>query len=234
MKGKVFIVCLVSLAFSAIPANAQFKAAAKLGLADNRIVPGEEGDGSRTGFLIGAFGEYDFVDWFGLRAGLQFTQKGCGNKAATVTSGVKYFDNIQNISLNYLQLPVNLVFKTDVKAGSQTFSVGLGTGLYCAFLYGGKADIQFSETYEGKVLGHNVKNVAKIGLADGSQQALVLDRFNTFDIGADLSLEVVYKDFSLSAAYQKGFIDLSTDAPYVKSNACRTSSVLISLGYYFL
>ena len=234
MKGKLFIICLISLAFAAVPANAQFKASAKAGATINKIVPGETGDASRAGFLIGAFGEYDFVDWFGLRAGLQFMQKGTGEKAATVAKEIQCFDYIESISLNYLQLPFNLVFRKDIPVGDQTINIGFGGGIYAAFLYGGTGAIRFTEQYQGGLLNHNVKNVAKIGLADGTSGGLVLDRFTTYDVGADISLEVIYNKFAFSVGYQKGFVDLSLDAPYVKNNACRTSSVCIALGYYFL
>lgn len=234
MKGKLLFVCAVSLLLSAIPANAQFHAAAKVGLTDNKVVPGESGDGSKVGFLIGAYGEYDFIDWFGLRAGLQFTQKGTGNKAATVTKNIQCFDSIESMTLNYLEVPFNLVFKTLIPAGEQNIIVGFGGGLYGGFLYGGNASIRFTEQYEGGLLKHNVKNVAKIGLADGSGTGIQLDRFNTFDAGLDINLEFAYNSFCFNVGYQRGFVDLSVDAPYIKSNACRTSTLYFAFGYYFL
>ena len=90
----------------------------------------------KVGFLVGVLGEIPIGSKLAFRPELNFIQKGGkSNSTFTFFGSTSGYD--QNITLNYIQLPLNVVYKLPV--GSGNFFFGLGPEL--AFGISGKDKI---------------------------------------------------------------------------------------------
>ncbi len=98
-----------------------------------------------TGFLIGGMADIRMADHFYLQPGLRFEQKGIETETIT-TNTMMAVDTKDNISLNYITLPVNLVVKFgdwhDVR-----FMVGAGP--YLSYLVSAQDKYQTTTTVYG-------------------------------------------------------------------------------------
>lgn len=106
-RRHLFGLCAFFLALaSAMPATAQWRVGLTAGYSRNTLNmdTGYAYDmryEARDGFTVGIPVQYDFRDWFGLRADLTFVQKGQKMHRTDLYNGV--YTNTRN---NYLQLPV--------------------------------------------------------------------------------------------------------------------------------
>lgn len=101
---RALLVAAVSL--TAVPVSAQWRVGASMGYAHNTLSI-DEGYAygrnylSRGGFAASVPGQYDFCDWFGLRAELSYMEKGY-----EVERTGEYSALYGKVSNRYLQLPV--------------------------------------------------------------------------------------------------------------------------------
>jgi hypothetical protein len=115
------------------------------------------GDNYQTGWHTGVFAEYELKKWFGVSAGLYYTQKRQSFESSDVSQngltlllaqqGIEEFDAIDlntysqtngRVALNYLQLPVLAVFKQN------SFSFKLGG--YFGYMFNTRSKINEVKT----------------------------------------------------------------------------------------
>ena len=134
----------------------------------------------KFGFLIGVIGEIPFGSKFAFRPELNFIQKGSKPSIFESFNG----SNIeQDITLNYIELPLNVVFKANV--GSGNFFFGLGPAL--AFGISGKDKI----SYPYDPSDPDLNRTAKVNF-DGKKSDDITDpkdmdlHLKRFDVGANI------------------------------------------------
>lgn len=147
MKKKSYVFILAAFCLLASAGYAQKSAAIlKGGVNFANISNNDEGgyDDSRmlTGFHAGVIADLNLTEFLAIQPGLLYSSK-----------GIRFENDVQELSFNprYLELPVNLVFKTPT--GESKFFIGAGP--YVAMGIGGKfkgeglfnfsSDIQFSD-----------------------------------------------------------------------------------------
>lgn len=133
---KVTVVLAIGLLLAnAISAQTTFGVRAGVNLQN---LNGKASDGDkimgklRTGFNAGVNAEIPVGEGFYLQPGLLFSLKGAKEKDL----------EMPNMSISYLELPINFIYKPDLGQGRML----LGFGPYVAYAVGGKYEIGSSET----------------------------------------------------------------------------------------
>ncbi|MBW8686216.1 outer membrane beta-barrel protein [Chitinophaga rhizophila] len=130
-------------------------------------------------------------------------------------------ESANQLTLRYLEVPMNLVVKFPLRMGK----IVAGMGPYVAYGLGGSYDLDLM--YNGDVLStnsHSVKfNYKDRGIAPGTQ-------LNRFDAGANISLGIEFNNtMVLGANLSRGFANLDRT-----SSAKITNSYFsVSLGFLF-
>ena len=116
------------------------------------------------------------------------------------------YDEIYKVSLNYIQIPVNIVYKS----GSRLL---LNAGPYLGFGLGGKATEETSVFEEGKLVD-NDKDTEKINMGSSSK-----DDFKGFDFGLGIGVGMQLNDkFQVGAGYNLGLVSIIDDL-FIKNRA---------------
>ncbi|WP_315821067.1 porin family protein [Paraflavitalea speifideaquila] len=163
----------------------------------------------KVGFNAGVNAEIPIADEFYLQPGLLFSSKGA---KADNNSDTK-------VNINYLELPVNVVYKTILGTGNLL----LGAGPYAAYALGGKI-----KTNNGNVdleFDSNLKpgEILKYGYT-----------FKRFDFGANLLVGYEFSNkFSAQLNAQLGLANISPKIDGLDKKDYRTKNTGfgISLGY---
>jgi len=129
---KIFLVGILSILFVGI-SFAQTRIGITAGLnVSNIIVSGSEAKVSydyKAGFQAGVVADFGITNNFSVIPELLFSQRGC-----------KFKDLDMSMTLNYLQLPVNLAYKFDVGYGSKLF---IFAGPYIGYGISASDDFKF-------------------------------------------------------------------------------------------
>ncbi len=152
-----------------------------------------------NGFNIGLVAEEKLNKHFFMQTGLSFTEKG-SEKITTqyATNGAS-----TTIKLDYLQLPVNLVFKVKL---NHCITALLGAGLYGAFGISGteKGDNTVKDP-NGNIINISTVN-NKVKFSNNTTQ---VDNNTTyikpFDIGYNVLAGIECKNFQIKAIVNNGF-----------------------------
>ena len=163
----------------------------------------------KTGFHVGVNAEIPIADEFYLQPGLLFSTKGA--KADN--------DNDSKINLNYLELPVNFLYKPVLGTGKLL----LGFGPYAGYAIGGKIksddgdmDIEFEKS------------------VDNPLQAIYT--YRRFDFGANFLAGYEFTNkFSVQLNAQLGLANISPEIDGVDSDDYKTKNTGfgVSVGYRF-
>lgn len=162
---------------------------------------------TRTGFTAGFMGDIVLTEKFSFQPGINFIQK--GGKESSTTFGITIESNT---TLNYLELPLNVVYNTP--AGGGYFFAGLGPVL--GYGMNGKAKIKSS-------LGETTQDV-KFG--SGADEVKPFEFSGNVLAGYELSNGIF-----ITANYNMGISNLINDAPSNTSSKNRYFG--IKLGYKF-
>lgn len=121
---------LILIAIAAIAgtqANAQFsinpEAGVNFATMKQKLGPNKVTTGSTTGFKVGAVADIDIAKGFFIQPGLFYTTKGYGDNYL----GVK-----TTVTLNYLEIPLNLGYRYDMGSAGSVFATAgpyMGIGL---------------------------------------------------------------------------------------------------------
>ena len=156
----------------------------------------------KTGFNIGLNAEIPIAPDFYFQPGLLYTTKGAKNIAGTNAT----------LNLNYLELPLNLVYKAPMGSGQ---SVLVGFGSYLALGVGG--------SYKAYNTDYKVKFQKDQGTAPNTIY------YKPVDAGANLLLGYEFtKKFSAQINAQLGLIDINAS-----NGKTANTGFGVSLGYRF-
>jgi len=144
----------------------------------------------RAAFSLGVVGEYPISDGLFLQPGVLFSGKG---SKYSETEGDDYYKSF--LILNYLEVPVNVVYKFD--AG--TMKAFVGAGPYAAFAINGKSK------YKTKIDGEKDSDSEDINFGDGDDD----DGIKRADFGVNVQAGVEFRPFQVGASYGLGLANLS-------------------------
>lgn len=160
---------------------------------------------TRFGFTVGAAADIPLAESFRFRPALNFLQKGARDEFDFMGSNVKI-----NMSLNYLELPLNFVYAAD--AGTGKFVVGLGPTL----------GFGLSGTLKTEVDGAEDEEDINFGDQD--------DELKSFEFSGNLLAGYEFANgLFIHANYNMGFSDLSN----VSDSKWKNNYFGLRLGYWF-
>jgi len=212
---RSFLVTFMILAASALSAQG-------IGLRGGLNLSNLVGEGAsddakmKAGFHIGIDYEVAVAPDFYFAPGLLFSTKGSKSKSEVSNSFFSYTEEIK-INLNYLEIPLNLVYKPMIGEGNLILAFGpyLGLGM------GGKMKTEInldsgSETDE-------------VDISFGSDED---DFLKPFDMGANISFGYLFSSgLSVQLNTQLGLINISTSDD--SDNAIKNSAFGLGFGYRF-
>ena len=207
---KVFLAMMFA-GMMAVSAQAQFNIGIRTGL--NAI--GVHGDAvpvfdesssveSKSGFQIGVIGEYSVSEKFVIQPGLLFATQGFINSGTLNNVDIEI-----DWSLNYLQIPVNAMYKF----GSGKIKFFPQAGPYLGYAFGGKLK---GESKDGNSYDEKIKF--------GSNEMKRLD----FGIGFGLGLQISAVQFGLG--YQFGVMNIHNSSELDMKNDCLSITVSYIFG----
>ena len=179
-------------------------------LNDKNIKPGYHGG-------IGL--DLEFVTNISLQTGLYYTSKGA-EYTASIPSGV---GNVEyKVTANYIQLPIHVAYKMEVKPGTRLF---LHAGPYLAYGVGGKRTIQteYSDNPDGIL---------------GKQEINTFDKdfgYKPFDVGVGVGVGVEFGVLLIDLGWDMGLKNIARnikDIEVYKPNM-KNQSAYLSIGYKF-
>jgi hypothetical protein len=202
----------------------------------------------KMGYTIGAFGDYYFTNNLRLRVALNYD-----NRAFQINSSLPLLDTAGKVgasyylyqvdySLNYLTIPVSIIFNR----GSEKFKLLLQLNLYYSIFLGanmeGGEDFYIAPDEAGNLPddsdllpGHNF--YAYSGPTEGLAYAFnqQLERFNSFDLGVNLMIGAIYQitptvGLSLSVGFTYGFAD-AYENPELDSQWSQITKINLGFAY---
>lgn len=215
MKKTISLFTLAILLLFATQSFAQLRFGAKAGLnLANMVNKDNDNDfgkdaSMKPGFHVGVVAEYSLGEKFAIEPALLFSTKGFKYDK----DGIKYTFN-----LNYLEIPINAVFK--IPLGDAKLLIKAGP--YFGYAISGKmksADKMFGDN------GDQTEQTLKIG----SDKAK--DDIKAMDIGVNIGAGVEIKSFTIGLQYGLGLANLSP----VTDNGMKANNrvIGISVGYMF-
>jgi outer membrane protein OmpA-like peptidoglycan-associated protein len=159
--------------------------------------------GTRTGYHVGLLADLAFssTSKFHLQSGMNFSNK--GRKFSflydTTTSTISKVEALQYV--NYMEMPLNLVFKINLGKKSRMI---IGGGPYAAFLYNGR---ERKETYHTNGTVDVVEN-------KDLKVAPTNNLYSNFEYGVNGLFGFEFGRVFLTANYSRGLSDFYTPANY--------------------
>lgn len=172
----------------------------------------------KPGFHIGVGADLEFITDVSIQTGLYFSSKGA-EYTANIPVGVG--DVNYKVTTNYIQLPIHLAYKIDIKEGTRMF---LHAGPYLAYGVGGTRDI--TAGWEG--------NEVVIGPKDSD----AFDKdwgYKPFDIGVGLGVGIEFDLFLIDLGWDMGLKNIARnikEIPVYKPTV-KNQSAYLSIGYKF-
>ncbi|HEY1872039.1 MAG TPA: porin family protein, partial [Chitinophagaceae bacterium] len=161
---------------------------------------------SKTGFTAGFVSDIPLSKSISLQPALQFTQKGGIDKETFDGEDYK-----MTITFNYLEVPVNIVYKT--RSAKTKFYIGAGPSIALGLSGKGKVE-SGGETVSAKV---------KFGSGEN-------DDFKGLDAGANMLAGLMFKNgVSISMNYNMGFSNLVIGGD--KNNSLHNNYWGLRVGY---
>src|SRR5262245_20809632 len=206
MKKKLLILCLTVLGFTATYAQ-KSSAILKGGVNFANVSINDDGDiddaKSLTSFQLGIVGDFHLVSFLSLQPGLLFTGK--GTKTQIGTEGQNGYSKATT-NPYYIEVPVNLVFKTPT--GPVKFFAGAGP--YLAIGVAGKTKV------EGQTILGSYKAEERIEWSDDDPTTLDYEEgagfgiMKRFDYGLNVMLGIETSNLVLGVNYGYGLAKLQS------------------------
>jgi len=215
MKKGISLFTLMLLLFVTTQSFAQLKFGVKAGLNLANMVNKDKDETyskdykSKIGFHLGATAEISISEKFAIEPGLLFSTKGFKIEE----SGVK-----MTFNLNYLEIPINAVYKIDLGSAK----ILINAGPYLGYAISGKAKA------DKAVLGDNGDSKEqKIEIGNDKEKSDI----KPLDFGLNIGAGVEIKGITIGLQYGLGLANLS---PYTDNDAKMNNKVIgISVGYKF-
>ena len=229
MKLKKIILCSAIFSLFIISAQAQKSSAILRGgvnLANVSVTDNGGIDDTKmlTSFQVGIIGDLNVAPFLAIQPGLLFTGK--GTKAQSGKQGdANYYRATTNPY--YLEIPVNLVFKTPT--GPTKFFAGAGP--YMAIGIAGKNKVN------GSVLGTSFSSEEKIQWSDDDPSTLDYEEgagfgvMKRFDYGLNGTVGIETNNLVLSANYGLGLAKLQSGSGSGDDNNNKHRVLSFTLGF---
>ncbi len=203
---KVFLSLVVlSVIGASAKAQVRFGAQAGTSVANLSIKSGSTklSQDSKIGMTFGAAADISFTKAISLSTGLNFTQKGSSFKEGAIES---------SFTLNYLELPLNVVYKLNAGAGKVFF----GAGPSLAYGISGKS----------KFSGNGVSESKKVNFGTEAEN----DDLKPFDLGGNILAGYEFSNgITAGVNYNIGLSNLSV----TKDQKIKSSYFGLRVGYLF-
>jgi Outer membrane protein beta-barrel domain len=218
---KVFLFAAFAVTAVATQAQAKFGAHAGINAASqtNKYKSGTQTTTqnfkSKVGITIGAVAEISITDAVVFRPELNFTQK--GGKFKETTSGVTVD---ASLSTNYLELPLNVIYKFEAGGGN----VFVGAGPSLGFGLSGKS--KYKQSGSGITFEDNtsVKFDGKANATDNDTHLKALDFGANFLAGYQMSNNIFFK-----ASYSLGLSNINPE----DGGTTKNKGFGFTIGYMF-
>jgi len=227
MKIKFFSACL-AMVFGAAIANAQSaRVVGGLNLANVSVTDNGKVDDAKmlASFRVGIIGDIHLGSVLYLQPGVLYTGKGSKTQSGD-ESGSNYSKATTNPS--YIEVPVNLVFKTPAVSGARFF---FGAGPYLGIGVAGKIK------NEGKILGVSYKNEQDIEFSNDDPTTLDYEEgagfgiIKRFDYGLNGTAGIEGKAVTFSVDYGLGLAKLQSGSNSSADNNNKHRVLSFTLGF---
>jgi hypothetical protein len=185
MKHKISIIFIVLILISAGVNAQETQFGVKAGVNfSNMSVEDADDKTLKTGFHAGVFGKYGITEYFAIQPELLFTTKGITSSYDALIA-----EGEAKINLNYIELPVNLVYNL-----SEDFAFHFGP-------------------YIGYLAGANVStNNELLGFLDlDTNDDISRDNFKPLDFGLTAGLGFTLEQFVFGFKYNLGLTQVAKD-----------------------
>lgn len=173
-----------------------------------------------TRFHIGVDYQMEVAPDFYLAPGLLFSTKGAKTEDSRSVFGAD-FSSTTNISLNYLEVPINFIYKPELGAGKLIVAFGP----YLAYGIGGKIKTENSVSSGGDSVTEKEEEDVNFGSGDE-------DHFKPFDMGANIGFGYELSGgLSLKLNAQLGLANIMIDGD--SDNSMKNTGFGLSVGYRF-
>lgn len=172
----------------------------------------------KPGFHAGVGLDLEFVTNISLQTGLYFTSKG-----AEYTASIPIIQDVEyNVTANYIQLPIHVAYKMEVKPGTKLF---FHAGPYLAYGVGGKRTI-------------NSKYTADLDKFFGEQEINTFDKkfgYKPFDYGVGLGVGVEFGVLLIDLGWDMGLKNIARNIKEIEvyKPSKKNQSAYLSIGYKF-
>jgi len=219
MKKLLLTICVAAVTAGAFAQSINYGIRAGMNWSTQTFsAPGSVTYTNLTGFHAGVVADLG-IHQFSIQPGLYFITKGFGSyysyplpensSSSNSSTTIK-----RNIRLNYLELPVNLLYHVKL---SPTMNLYFGGGPYIAYGISGKA-INYPNAYSP------TKSEGDVTFGTG-----FLDSYRAPDYGVNFLIGQHIKHFTIDINYSLGLADISLDGPY---NKVHNRSFGASVGYW--
>jgi hypothetical protein len=228
MKMKIvsFVAAALMVTASADAQNARIQGG--INLANVSVTDNGRVDDAKmlTGFQLGIIGDFPLgTNMLALQPGVIYTGKGSKTQSGDPSS-LNYSKATTNPS--YIEIPVNLVFKTPQVGNSRIF---FGAGPYLAIGIGGKLE------NEGKIAGVSYSNERDIEFSDDDPTTLDYEEgagfgiLKRFDYGLNGTAGIEGKTFVLGVNYGLGLAKLQSGGNSSADNNNKHRVLSFTLGF---
>jgi hypothetical protein len=227
MKSKVFVFAL-AMVFSSI-SKAQVSYGIRAGISlqnlDSKWPNGDDRNyENKTGFHVGATAEMHIISDFYFQPGVLFSTKGARLENVFLANEIK-------ISISYIEVPVNFLYKPAFGPGKLL----IGVGPYLAIAIGGhvKRDEKERDDINGKV---KIKNeITSREWSDAPYDAKYYVK--RFDVGGNLLVGYEFtKKIAVQLNAQSGLTDIAPKIDWdggIDKSQAKNIGIGISFGYHF-
>ena len=172
----------------------------------------------KPGYHVGIGLDLEFLADVSFQTGMYFTSKG-----AEYTTNIPVIGDVEyNVTANYIQLPIHMAYKIDIKPGTKLF---IHAGPYFAYGIGGTRSIETEFT-------DNPDNIL------GQQEINTFDKkfgYKPFDIGVGLGIGAEFGVMVIDLGWDMGLKNIARNIesmPVYKPNK-KNQSAYLSIGYKF-
>lgn len=218
---KSFLIFFLGILFSPLCLQAQWRLGPDLGLNLSNIRESQNSlytpNSLQPGAKLGLLADDEFNDNFAFQLGAYFAMMGCYTAGSnTYSYGQTIIVPNTTTTINYVQVPVNFVYKAGLGSGR----VFVGGGAYAAYALNGNIK------QDGYNIGAYTANTTNTTIKFGNDSA----NFKALDFG--LQLVAGYelpRGLFFKAAYSYGFSNFSNNSAVTLNNTC----IYLGIGYLF-
>ena len=172
----------------------------------------------KPGYHVGIGLDLEFLADVSFQTGMYFTSKG-----AEYTTNIPVIGDVEyNVTANYIQLPIHMAYKIDIKPGTKLF---IHAGPYFAYGIGGTRSIESKYT-------------ADLYKFFGEQEVNTFDKnfgYKPFDIGVGLGIGAEFGVMVIDLGWDMGLKNIARniESMQVYKPNKKNQSAYLSIGYKF-